>query len=205
MKHFQTAFALWLERMPEGLTVYRLADLSGVNKASLYLLKSGQKRVTLAIMASLLPIIAEQDSREAARRLLIAYLQDSIPEGFEQDLQIRMTEQPRSTDLLGSALEYLAARAAKDHKYAEWLITQYLLSREADFATVEELVAKWHQQHGRSPAEPDPREIALLAEPAPIYGGTGGSDVGGCPPDGPQLRGRHTQRIAAAPQKHIID
>ena len=85
-----------------------------------------------------------------------------------------MNDQPRTADLLSSALEYLAARAARDHKYAEWLITQYLLSREADFATVEQLVEAWHHQHGRSSSEPDPREIALLAEPQPAYGSHGG-------------------------------
>lgn len=172
MTHFQTAFGLWSEQTE--LKLLHVARDAGVAAGDVYRLKTGNKTITGGMLGKILPVIAEQDSREAADRLLIAYLQDSIPAGFEQDLQIRMNDQPRTADLLGSALEYLAARAARDHKYAEWLITQYLLSREADFATVEQLVEAWHRQHGRSSSEPDPREIALLAEPQPAYGSHGG-------------------------------
>lgn len=189
---FTAALNSWLSQH-SSVSQRQLAMQAGVPGPDLSKFRNGKRPVTFDALSKLLPAIEALSSRTHARTLLIAYLHDETPPAYEPDVSIQPIGEAGRIDLdpIASAAARWQSKGRTDAEFARmWLtLDGYMHDPEAS---------------SRS-SSTDPAEIALLAEPAPIYGGTGGSDLGGCPPDGPQLHGRHTQRVAAAPQKPIID
>ena len=164
MSQFAPAFQRWSENLPSSTCLAQLATLGGLHLGTTYDIRAGKKQATPAFMEKLLPIVAQNDSQVSADRLLIAYLQDHIPAGFENELTIELRNAEIVTpDLLEAAIAYHAQRAAQDTAYAEHLISLYLLSRESDLTQIDELVARWHAEHTPPSVEPTSKPQPVLS------------------------------------------
>lgn len=126
MSHFSTALDRWMKTI-HGLTIKTLGAHSGIPASNLSIIRLGKKEITLPALAKLLPSVEELEDREAARTLLVAYLRDEIPLGWDQDVKITLVESgvitdksKVSEDWRDSIAKIWRKRAERDIPFANW-------------------------------------------------------------------------------------
>jgi hypothetical protein len=142
MAHFDTAFRLWADA--QSGTLLTVAETAEIQPGVLYRLRTGKKSPTSDIIEKLLPAVEKHDCRQAADKLLIAWLSDLMPPEYGPDITISIRGEAPVPDLLQTAIDHLRRRAERDPQYADSIITQFLTTRHSDLQTVADLLAQWH-------------------------------------------------------------
>jgi hypothetical protein len=127
------------------------AKQANVHVGNTYRIRSGNLDVSRNYLQSLLPIVARECGKDTALTLLIAYLRDEAGDEWLPDLSITPKEPAASdADILECALDHMCQRAQSDARYADHIITQYLLSEHSELTLVSELLAQWHENQART-------------------------------------------------------
>jgi len=174
MKHFATALKIWMDIEQPDLTVRKLSEMTGLPGSDISHWRIAFKGITFKALSKLLPVVYDRYGTVPATKLLIAYLKDEVPEGFESFVAIEEKAEAVAIDAdlhpEDAALAYFRQRMATDSDFAEWIIKTHAMISEVDYeASIQKRLQVLHEHResaNKSASIVDEPQLMAAEEPA---------------------------------------